>query len=163
MTAMLEHQVWQLDSRLPVSVHAMRDVVRTSLAEPRFHTTLLVAFALLAVLLAGAGVYAVVSYETSRRTQELGVRVALGATRRDVIGLVLSQSMGLSLAGVAVGLVGAVGLTRLLASLLYEVEPTDPATFAAATMFLLAASAAGGYVPARRATRTHPMVALRVE
>ena len=124
---------------------------------------MLVVFAVLAVFLAGAGVYAVVAYETNRRTQELGVRVALGATRRDVIGHVLRRSMLLSLAGTAVGLLGAVALTRLLSSLLYEVAPTDPMTFAAATLCLLGASAAGGFLPARRATKVDPMVALRHE
>ena len=163
LTALLKQQVWQLDPELPVTVHPMDDVVRTWLAEPRFYTTLLVAFAVLAVFLAGAGVYAVVAYETNRRTQELGVRVALGAKRRDVIGHVLRRSMLLSLAGTAVGLLGAVALTRLLSSLLYEVAPTDPMTFAVATLCLLGASAAGGFLPARRATKVDPMVALRHE
>jgi ABC-type antimicrobial peptide transport system permease subunit len=117
----------------------------------------------LALLLAGAGVYAVVAYETSQRTQELGIRMALGATRRDVLRHVLGRCILPSLAGVAVGLGGAVVLTRLLSSLLFDVQPTDPRTFAAAAVFLLAASAAAGYVPARRATKIDPMVALRTE
>jgi putative ABC transport system permease protein len=163
MPGLLKQQVWQLDPELPVSVHLMDDVVSGSLAEPRFYTTLLMAFAVLAVCLAGAGVYAVVAYETNRRTQELGVRVALGATRRNVIGHVLGHSMLLSLAGMAAGLLGAVAVTRFLSSLLYEVAPTDPAMFTAAAVFLLAASLAGGYLPARRATKVDPMVSLRHE
>ena len=101
-------------------------VVATALAEPRFYTTLLAAFALLAVLLAGAGLYAVVAYETNARTQEIGVRVALGATRGAVIRHVLGRSLLQSAAGVALGLLGALALTRWLAPLLYETAPTDP-------------------------------------
>ncbi len=163
LTALLKQQMRQLDPELPVTVHLMDDVVSLSLAEPRFYTTLLVAFAVLAVCLAGAGVYAVVAYETNRRTPELGVRVALGATRRDVIGHVLGRSMLLSMAGMTVGLLGAVALTRFLSSLLYEVAPTDPAMFTVAAVFLLVASLVGGYLPARRATKVDPVVALRHE
>ncbi|MDP7338198.1 MAG: FtsX-like permease family protein, partial [Vicinamibacterales bacterium] len=163
LTALLKQQMRQLDPELPVTVHLMDDVVSLSLAEPRFYTTLLVAFAVLAVCLAGAGVYAVVAYETNRRTPELGVRVALGATRHDVIGHVLGRSMLLSMAGMTVGLLGAVALTRFLSSLLYEVAPTDPAMFTVAAVFLLVASLVGGYLPARRATKVDPVVALRHE
>ena len=160
---LLKQQVWRLDPALPVTVHAMDDVVGAALAEPRFYTTLLAAFALLAVLLAGAGLYSVVAYETSARTREIGVRVALGATRGAVIRQVLSRSLLHSAAGAALGLLGALALTRLLAPLLYETEPTDPATFASAAAFLLAAGAAGAWLPARRAAHTDPMAALRAE
>ena len=136
--ALLKEQVWRLDPELPVTVHAMNDVVGAALAEPRFYTTLLAAFAGLAVLLAGAGVYAMVAYETSARTREIGVRVVLG-------------------------LLGALGLTRLLAPLLYDTAPTDPASFSAAAVFLLAAAVADAWLPARRATRTDPMTALRAD
>ncbi len=163
LTAALTQQAWRLDPELPVAVRSMDDVFRASVAEPRFHTTLLTAFAVLALLLAGAGVYAVVAYETSQRTQELGIRMALGATRRDVIRHVMGRCILLSLAGVAVGLGGAVVLTRLLSSLLFEVQPTDPMTFAAAAVFLLAAAVAAGYLPARRAATVDPMVVLRAE
>ena len=160
---LLKQQVWRLDPALPVTVHAMDDVVGAALAEPRFYTTLLAAFALLAVLLAGAGLYAVVAYETSARTREIGVRVALGATRGAVIRHVLGRSLLQSAAGAALGLLGALALTRLLAPLLYETAPTDPASFAAAAAFLLAAAVAGAWLPARRAARTDPMTALRAE
>ena len=160
---LLKQQVWRLDPELPVTVHAMDDVVGAALAEPRFYTTLLAAFALLAVLLAGAGLYAVVAYETSARMQEIGVRVALGATRAAVIRHVLGRSLVHSAAGAVLGLLGAVALTRLLAPLLYETEPTDPPTFAAAAVFLLASAVAGAWLPARRAARTDPMAALRAE
>ena len=129
---LLKQQVWRLDPALPVTVHAMDDVVDAALAEPRFYTTLLAAFALLAVLLAGAGLYAVVAYETSARTREIGVRVALGATRGTVIRHVLGRSLLQSAAGAALGLLGALALTRMLAPLLYDTAPTDPASFAAA-------------------------------
>ena len=160
---LLKQQVWRLDPALPVTVHAMDDVVDAALAEPRFYTTLLAAFAALALLLAGAGLYAVVAYETSARTREIGVRVALGATRGAVIRHVLGRSLLQSAAGAALGLLGALALTRLLAPLLYETAPTDPASFAAAAAFLLAAAVAGAWLPARRAARTDPMTALRAE
>ena len=159
----LKEQVWRLDPELPVAVHAMDDVVATALAEPRFYTTLLAAFALLAVFLAGAGLYSVVAYETSARTKELGVRVALGATPGAVIRHVLGRSLLHSAAGAALGLLGAIALTRLLTPLLYETEPIDPPTFAAAALFLLASAVAGAWLPARRASRTDPMVTLRAE
>ena len=161
--ALLKEQVWRLDPQLPVTVHAMDDVVGAALAEPRFYTTLLAAFAVLAVLLAGAGLYAVVAYETSARTREIGVRVALGATRRTVIRHVLGRSMLQSAGGAALGLLGALALSRLLAPLLYDTAPTDPASFTAAAVFLLAAAVAGAWLPARRAARTDPMTALRAE
>ena len=161
--ALLKQQVWRLDPALPVAVHVMDDVVGAALAEPRFYTTLLAAFALLAVLFAGAGLYAVVAYETSARTQEIGVRVALGATRGTVVRHVLGRSLLQSAAGAALGLLGALALTRLLAPLLYQTAPTDPTTFAAAVVFLLAAAVAGAWLPARRAARTDPMAALRAE
>ena len=141
----------------------MDDVVASALAEPRFYTTLLAAFALLAVLLAGAGLYSVVAYETSARTQEIGVRIALGATRGTVVRHVLGRSLLHSAAGAALGLLGALALSRLLAPLLYGTEPTDPPAFAAAAAFLLAAAAGGAWLPAQRAARTDPMQALRAE
>ena len=161
--ALLKEQVWRLDPELPVTVHVMDDVVGAALAEPRFYTTLLAAFAVLALLLAGAGLYSVVAYETSARTREIGVRVALGATRGTVIRHVLGRSLLQSAAGAALGLLGALALTRLLAPLLYDTAPTDPASFAAAAAFLLAAAVAGAWLPARRAARTDPMAALRAE
>ena len=160
---LLKQQVWRLDPALPVTVHAMDDVVGAALAEPRFYTTLLAAFALLAVLLAGTGLYAVVAYETSARTQEIGVRIALGATRGAVVRHVLERSLVHSVSGAVLGLLGAVVLTGPLGPLLYETEPTDAPTFAAAAVFLLASAIAGAWLPARRAARTDPMAALRAE
>ena len=125
--------------------------------------TLLGAFAALAVLLAGAGLYAVVAYETSARTHEIGVRVALGATRGAVIRHLLARSILHFAAGAGIGLLGALALTRLLAPLLYQTSPTDPTTFAAAVCFLLATALAGASLPARRAARTDPLAALRTQ
>ena len=159
----IKQRVWQLDPELPVTVHVMDDVVGRALAEPRFYTTLLVGFAVLAVLLAGAGLYAVVAYETSARTREIGVRVALGASRGAVIRHVLGRSVLQSAAGTVLGLFGAVALTRLLAPLLYGIAPTDPTTFAAAAGLLLAVAVAGAWLPARKAAATEPMTALRTE
>ncbi len=160
---LLKEQVWRLDPELPVTVHVMDDVVANALAQPRFLTTLLAAFALLALLLAGAGLYAVVAYETSSRTKEIGVRVALGATRGAVIRRVLGRSLRQSTTGAGLGLLSAFALTRLLAVPLFGSEPTYPATFAAATVFLLLAAAGGAWLPARRAARADPMAALRAE
>ncbi|MYD88338.1 MAG: FtsX-like permease family protein [Acidobacteria bacterium] len=160
---LLKQQVWRLDPQLPVTVHALDDVVAATLAQPRFITMLLAAFALLAVLLAGAGLYAVVAYETSARTREIGVRVALGATRGAVIRHVLGRSVLQSFAGTVLGLLGAVALTRLLAPPLYGIAPTDPMTFATAAVLLLSAAVAGAWLPARRAAATEPMTALRTE
>ena len=160
---LLKEQVWRLDPALPVTVHAMDDVVAAVFAQPRFLTTLLAAFALFAVLLAGAGPYAVVAYETTARTQEIGVRVALGATRGAVVRQVLGRSLLYAAAGAAVGLLGAVPLTRLSAPLPSATTATNSATFAAAAAFLLAAAVAGAWLPARRAARTDPMKALRAE
>ena len=159
----IKQRVWQLDPELPVTVHVMDDVVGAALAEPRFYTTLLAAFAALAVFLAGAGVYAVAAYETSARTREIGVRVALGATRGAVIRHVFGRSVLQSVAGAALGLSGAVAVTRLLAPLLYGIAPTDPATFAVAAVLLLGAAGAGAWLPARRAAQIDPLAALRNE
>ena len=144
-------------------VESMEQVVSGSLNDWRFHAILLGIFGALAVVIAAVGVYGVISYSVAQRTHEIGVRMALGAQRRDVLRLVLSQGASLALAGIVVGVLAAIGLTRLMASLLYGVAPTDPATFIAVAILLLIVALIACYIPARRATRVDPMVALRYE
>jgi putative ABC transport system permease protein len=141
----------------------MEEIFSDSVSRPRFQLVLLLIFAAMAALLATIGVYGVVSYSVTRRTQEIGIRVALGARAGDVSRMVLREGLLLSGLGVALGLLGAVAATRLLSSLLFEVTPTDPLTLSAVAGLLLAVAVAATLLPARRAARVDPMVALRYE
>jgi predicted permease len=141
----------------------MNEVIAASLAQRRFAMILLDAFAVVAMLLASLGLYGVVSYLVGQRTHELGIRLALGAQPRDVLRLVLSHGMKMALIGVALGLVAALGLTRLLAEMLYGVSTTDPATFTVIALLLTVVALLACLVPARRATKVDPLVALRYE
>jgi len=141
----------------------MDQVVAEANGQSRFYLILLGAFATVALVLAGVGIYGVMSYSVSRRTHEIGVRMALGAQGRDVLRLVVFQGIIQALAGVMVGLVGALALSRLMGGLLYGTQPTDPATFAAVVLVLGAVAVAASYMPARRAAKVDPMVALRYE
>ena len=142
---------------------SMTEVVSDSIAAQRFAMILLGVFAALALVLAAVGIFGVISYVTSQRTQEIGIRVALGAQRNDVLRLVLGHGMRVALLGVAIGLAAAVGLTRLLASQLYGVGAKDPLTFAGVAALLTLVALAACYIPARRAMRVDPMIALRYE
>ena len=141
----------------------MDHVVAEATAEPRFYVLLLGAFASVALVLAAVGIYGVMSYSVSRRTQEIGIRVALGAQVSDVVRLVVGQGAVLALAGVSAGLIIAFGVTRLMSGLLYGVRPSDPITFTAVALLLSAVAIVACYIPARRAAKGDPMVALRYE
>jgi predicted permease len=160
----MKEAAWSLDRNLAISqVVTMDGVVADANAQPRFEMLLLTIFAAVALILAGVGIYGVIGYSASRRTHEIGVRMSLGATRGDVLLLVVRQGMWLALAGSVTGLAGALLLSRLMTKLLYGVQPTDPATFVAvATGFGFVAMLAC-YIPARRATRIDPVAALRCE
>lgn len=141
----------------------MNEVIGDSLSQQRFSLSLLGAFAGVALLLASLGIYGVISYLVGQRTQELGLRLALGAQRRDVLQLILSHGMKLTLAGVALGLVAALGLTRLIAKMLYGVSATDPITYVVITLLLVTIALLACLAPAWRATQVDPLTALRDE
>ena len=147
----------------PPKIQTMNERLSDIVAQPRFQTLLLTLFGLLTLILVSAGIYGVVSYSVAQRTQEIGVRMALGAQSRDVLKLVVGQGMKLALIGMGVGLIGAFILTRLMQHLLFGVSATDPVTFAVVATFLAAVALLACYIPARRAMRVDPMVALRCE
>jgi ABC-type antimicrobial peptide transport system permease subunit len=140
-----------------------QEVVAQSIASQRFSVFLLGFFAAIAVLLAGIGIYGVLSYLVGQRTQEIGVRMALGAERFDVLRLILSDGARMTLLGVGIGIVAALGLTQTMSKMLFGVRPTDPVTFSAVAVLLCAIALLACYIPARRAMRVDPMVALRYE
>jgi len=160
----VKKQIWSLDSQLPVSdVQPMDELLGVSLAQQRFNMLLLGLFAALALILGAVGIYGAMAYAVNQRTHEIGIRTALGAQRRDVLRLVMRDGTKIALFGIASGIAGALVLTRLMASLLFEVKPTDPATFAGVAILLALVALAACYIPARRAMRVDPMVALRYE
>jgi putative ABC transport system permease protein len=153
-----------IDPELPLGeVRTMEEVVDQTIARPRVIAVLLAAFALMALVLAAVGVYGVMAYSVAQRTREIGVRMALGATTESVLGLVLRQAIRLILVGVAAGLIAAAGLTRVLATLLYDIDALDPLTFGGTAVLLTGVAALASYLPARRGTRIAPIEALRVE
>jgi putative ABC transport system permease protein len=162
LAAAARSELRALDAALPVpSVQTMDDVISGYM--PAALVAGIGAFCGLALLLAAVGLYGVISYLMAQRTQEIGVRMALGAGPGDVIGLVLRQGARLAGTGAAIGLAGAFALTRLLSGLLFGVSPTDPLVFTAVPLLLIGVAFAACYVPARRATRVSPVVALRYE
>ncbi len=163
LTASARSVARELDPQVPTRFRTLTDVVSTSLADRRFVLVLLALFGGLALVLASMGVYGVIAYMASQRTRELGVRMALGARGRDVEAMLVRQGAAFALAGIAIGLVAAFALTRFLASLLFGVGATDPLSFAATALVLLAAALLASWIPARRAARVDPMVALRYE
>jgi predicted permease len=164
MAASVRREIWKLDPDLPLfSVQTMDQILSLSVAGQRFNLLLMTLFAGLALILASVGIYGVMSYMVAQRTHEIGIRCALGARRRDVLKLVLGQGLRLTIIGVIVGVVGAYALTRVMMGLLFDVSATDPLTFAAVATLLTAVSLLACYIPARRAIKVDPMIALRYE
>jgi putative ABC transport system permease protein len=159
-----EKTIQTLDKDLPVSdIRPMSAWLSESTAQERFNSTLLAIFAAVALLLAAIGLYGVLAYSVSRRTQEIGVRMAMGATGSDIFKLILKQGMLLTFAGVAIGIIAALGLTRLLTTLLFGVKANDPVTFIVIGLLLMFVAFLACYIPARKATKVDPMIALRYE
>ncbi|HEV7747775.1 MAG TPA: ABC transporter permease [Pyrinomonadaceae bacterium] len=164
LIAAVRQQVKAIDSDQPIySVRTMDDIRTESVAPERLNLTLLSIFAGIALVLAVVGIYGVMSYSVTQRTHEIGIRMAIGAQPRDVFRMIIRQGMMLALIGVGIGLVGAFLLTRLMASMLFGVEPTDPATFAAIAVLLTTVALVACYLPGRRATKVDPVVSLRYE
>src|SRR3989441_10701042 len=147
----------------PPLIRTMDDLLSETVAQPRLQTWLLSLFAGVALILAAVGLYGVLAYTVTHRHREIGIRLALGASKRNVLSLVIAQGMKLALAGMAIGILAALALTRIIRSLLYGVTPTDPATFALVSLLLLAIALLACWLPARRAARVDPMEALRYE
>jgi predicted permease len=157
-------QIAAVDPEQPIyNLTTLDDTLAESVSPRRFNMLLVGIFAGLALALATVGIYGVMAFSVTQRTHEIGIRMALGAERREVLGLILRQGLRLTLAGVAMGVAGALGLTRFLSSFLYGVKPTDPATFIAVSLILTAVALVASYLPARRATKVDPVVALRYE
>jgi putative ABC transport system permease protein len=164
LIAAVRAQVRELDPDIPLTrVMPMTEVVARSVWQPRLYAALFGVFAAVALILATVGIYGVMSYAVTQRTREIGLRMALGAQKQDVLKLVVGHGVVITAIGVGVGLVAAVGLTRLMSSLLFGVSTTDPITFAAVSMLLAGVALAACFVPARRAAKVDPMVALRYE
>jgi putative ABC transport system permease protein len=160
----IKDQILLIDKDQPVyAVQTMKQLLSESVSRERFNMTLLAVFAAVALVLAAVGVYGVMSYSVAERRHEIGIRMALGASSSDVLGMILKQSAVLAFAGLGIGIFAAVMLTRLMTGLLYEVSATDGATFAVVSALLAGVALAATYIPARRATRIDPMIALRHE
>jgi putative ABC transport system permease protein len=164
LVASVRKEISSLDSELPVAkISTLDERLAAAVTQPRFRTTLIAIFAAIALILASVGIYGVISYSVTQRTHEIGIRMALGAGARDVLRLVIGQGMTLALIGIGIGLAAALALTRVLASLLYGVSATDPLTFVGVSLLLVMVALLACFIPARRATKVDPMIALRNE
>jgi ABC-type antimicrobial peptide transport system permease subunit len=160
----VQQAAWSVDSNLPVAeLHTLDHYYMRSMARTSFTLVMLSLAGGMALLLGIVGLYGVIAYSVSQRTHEFGIRMALGAQKRDVLKLILTQGMSLTLIGVGIGIAGAFALTHFLSSLLYGVKPDDPLTFAAVALLLIVVAFFAGYIPARRAAKVDPMIALRYE
>jgi predicted permease len=160
----VQRAVWSVDADLPLNeIHTLNDYYSKSMARISFTLVMLALAGCMALLLGIVGLYGVIAYSVSQRTHEIGIRMALGAQKRDVLQLVVYGGMGLTVLGVGVGIIGALGLTRFLSSLLYGVKPTDPLTFVIVSLILTGVALLACYIPARRAAKADPLVALRYE
>jgi putative ABC transport system permease protein len=160
----LRNEIRNLDKQVSISkVRSLRTILVDSVAQPRFRTLLLALFGAAALMLASVGIYGVMSYAVTQRTREIGVRMAVGARASDVLKLVVTQGMKLAVIGVVIGLVAAIALTRLMNSLLFGIGATDPLTFIAVALLLTLVALFACWIPARRATKVDPILALRCE
>jgi putative ABC transport system permease protein len=164
MVNAIQKAIWEIDKDLPFTyVNTMDAILAKSTSDPRIRTLLLGAFAAMALMLASVGLYGLLSYSVTQRFNEIGIRMALGAQRKDILVLILKQGFLVSLAGVAIGWAGARALTGVMNSLLFETSATDVRLFAVVAMIFFSVVLMACYIPARRATRFEPMVALRSE
>jgi ABC-type antimicrobial peptide transport system permease subunit len=163
MAAALRQKAREIAPDVPVKITTFEDRLSQNVAAPRFRTLLLAIFATFAVALAMAGVYGVVSFIVNQRTPEIGLRMALGAGSQEVLKMMLLQGVRLAIIGLAVGLAGAFAASRLFTTMLFGVKPTDPLTYAAVAGLMALVTLAASYIPARRAARVDPLVALRHE
>jgi predicted permease len=164
MATTVRKTVWDIDKDQPVSnIRTMEDILAGSIARQRFSMLLLAIFAGVALVLAGVGIYGVMSYSVAQRTREIGIRMALGAQTGAVLKLAVAYGMKLVIAGIVIGLIAAFALTRVMSTLLFGVTATDPATFTLISLLLVAVAALASYIPARRATKVNPIIALRYE
>jgi len=164
IVGLVKEQVLAIDPQLPISQAAtLQDLLATSVAQPRFNMALITALAVSALILAAIGIYGVVSYSVTRRRREIGIRMALGADSRDTVGLIVGQAIRVVVIGALVGIAGSIALARLIRSLLYGVGPSDPVTYLAVGLGLVAVGTLAAAIPAVRAARVNPVVALRQE
>jgi putative ABC transport system permease protein len=164
LTTAVRSEIRKLDPELPVTrIATMEQRLSTAVAQPRFRTSLIALFAAVALVLACVGIYGVISYSVAQRTHEIGIRMALGARQGDVLRMVIRQALVLALSGVALGLIASFAFTSLMTNLLFGVKATDPATFFTTALLLVFTALVASYLPARRATKVDPLVALRYE